>query len=162
MKTVYSIVSPAERSGIIGFKPTRSLISSEGIIFASRRQDTAGLLTRTVSDMMIVLIGIIFQSTHLSRDTIRKLALDLDNTCPNLDLRGVRIGVPSNLSELENIHAAKMTSFESLLTLLETSGAEIVRNVHVSGVQRYEKLSRDERQIMFGTDMKIAINSTLR
>lgn len=49
-ETCYSIVSPAERSGIIGYKPTKDLISSEGMIYASKRNDTVGLLTRTVAD----------------------------------------------------------------------------------------------------------------
>ncbi|EDU46759.1 conserved hypothetical protein [Pyrenophora tritici-repentis Pt-1C-BFP] len=54
-ETCYCIVSPAEKSGIIGFKPTRGLLSSKGLIHASKRLDTVGVLARTVADTQLVL-----------------------------------------------------------------------------------------------------------
>jgi amidase len=35
---------------VVGYKPTRDLITSKGIIYASQTQDTVGVLTRTVED----------------------------------------------------------------------------------------------------------------
>ncbi|KAH7109419.1 amidase signature domain-containing protein [Dendryphion nanum] len=54
-ETVWSITSPAERSGVVGLKPTRGLLSSKGIIPSSLRHDTVGLLTRKVEDAALML-----------------------------------------------------------------------------------------------------------
>ncbi|KAF2026282.1 amidase signature enzyme [Setomelanomma holmii] len=54
-ETCWSVVLPAERSGIVGFKPTRGLIPSEGIAHASLRLDTVGVLARTVRERQIIL-----------------------------------------------------------------------------------------------------------
>jgi hypothetical protein len=59
LQTCYSITSPAEKSGIIGFKLTRGLLSSEEIIHAFKRLDTVGVLTHTVSNDMLLTLGIV-------------------------------------------------------------------------------------------------------
>ncbi len=50
-----SIVCPASICGIVGLKPTVGLISRSGIIPIAASQDTAGPMTRTVSDAAIML-----------------------------------------------------------------------------------------------------------
>ncbi len=45
-----SIICPATRNGIVGIKPTLGLVSRSGIIPIAHSQDTAGPMTRTVSD----------------------------------------------------------------------------------------------------------------
>ncbi|MDQ3321560.1 MAG: amidase [Acidobacteriota bacterium] len=50
-----SIVCPAATTGIVGIKPTLGLISRSGIIPIAHSQDTAGPMTRTVSDAAILL-----------------------------------------------------------------------------------------------------------
>jgi len=50
-----SIVSPSSFNGIVGLKPTVGLVSRSGIIPISRSQDTAGPMTRTVTDAAILL-----------------------------------------------------------------------------------------------------------
>ncbi|MDQ1739506.1 MAG: amidase [Pseudonocardiales bacterium] len=45
-----SIVSPAGVCGVVGFKPTLGRVPGAGIVPISSRQDTAGPMTRTVSD----------------------------------------------------------------------------------------------------------------
>ncbi|QLG72936.1 hypothetical protein HG535_0E00200 [Zygotorulaspora mrakii] len=45
-----SVIDPATRNGIVGFKPTVGLTSRAGIIPESEHQDTAGSLARTVRD----------------------------------------------------------------------------------------------------------------
>ena len=50
-----SILCPSSICGIVGLKPTLGLISRSGIIPISHSQDTAGPMTRTVSDAAIVL-----------------------------------------------------------------------------------------------------------
>jgi amidase len=57
-ETSGSILSPANANGIVGIKPTVGLVSRDGIIPITADQDTAGPLTRTVTDAAI-LLGVI-------------------------------------------------------------------------------------------------------
>ncbi len=50
-----SIVCPASINGLVGLKPTVGLISRSGIIPIAASQDTAGPMTRTVSDAAVML-----------------------------------------------------------------------------------------------------------
>jgi len=54
-ETSGSILSPGTANGVVGIKPTVGLISRDGIIPIVADQDTAGPLTRTVTDAAIVL-----------------------------------------------------------------------------------------------------------
>jgi amidase len=68
-ETCYSIVSPAKRSGVVGYQPTRTLLPSEGIIYASQRQDTVGVLARNVADAMNIVLELAYHSTNHSLQT---------------------------------------------------------------------------------------------
>jgi amidase len=50
-----SIVSPASTCGLVGIKPTLGLVSRSGIIPIAASQDTAGPMTRTVTDAALML-----------------------------------------------------------------------------------------------------------
>lgn len=50
-----SIICPSATCGIVGIKPTLGLVSRSGIIPIAHSQDTAGPMTRTVSDAAILL-----------------------------------------------------------------------------------------------------------
>jgi amidase len=50
-----SVVCPAGNNGIVGIKPTIGLISQSGIIPIAHSQDSAGPMTRTVTDAAIML-----------------------------------------------------------------------------------------------------------
>jgi amidase len=54
-ETSGSILSPANANGIVGIKPTVGLVSRDGIIPITADQDTAGPITRTVTDAAILL-----------------------------------------------------------------------------------------------------------
>ncbi len=54
-ETSGSILSPSGNNHIVGLKPSVGLVSQSGIIPISNTQDTAGPLTRTVTDTAIVL-----------------------------------------------------------------------------------------------------------
>jgi Asp-tRNA(Asn)/Glu-tRNA(Gln) amidotransferase A subunit family amidase len=53
--TVNSIRSPASANSLVGFRPTKGLVSTAGIVPVSFTQDEAGPLTRTVADAAIML-----------------------------------------------------------------------------------------------------------
>jgi amidase len=161
MQTCYSTVSPAERSGVIGFKPTRNLIPSEGLIFASERLDTVGLLTRTVTDAARILQEIIFfsdEGDHYRRSSLRQ---GLTQAYSATYLSGLRIGIPSNLAELRNVHPAKQYAFRKALYLLEAAGADIVQGVDIAGAAEFETLDVAAKNVLLDTDMKLAIDKYL-
>src|SRR5688572_13761200 len=54
-ETSGSILSPASANGLVGIKPTVGLVSRDGIIPITADQDTAGPITRTVTDAAILL-----------------------------------------------------------------------------------------------------------
>jgi amidase len=50
-----SIVCPSGANGIVGIKPTLGLVSRSGVVPISAQQDTAGPMTRNVTDAAVVL-----------------------------------------------------------------------------------------------------------
>ena len=50
-----SVLAPASINGLVGMKPTVGLVSSEGIVPISSRQDTAGPMTRSIADAATLL-----------------------------------------------------------------------------------------------------------
>src|SRR5213596_1624184 len=50
-----SIVCPSSANGIVGIKPTLGLVSRAGVVPIAHSQDTAGPMTRTVTDAAIML-----------------------------------------------------------------------------------------------------------
>jgi amidase len=97
-ETSGSILSPAGANGIVGIKPTVGLVSRTGIIPITADQDTAGPMTRTVTDAAIVL-GVI--SGYDPEDPATEACL-VEGNCYSdyiqfLDkkaLKGARIAVP--------------------------------------------------------------------
>lgn len=49
------MISPAQRSAVIGMKPTAGMISRYGVYISSDSQDTVGILARSVKDTALVL-----------------------------------------------------------------------------------------------------------
>lgn len=170
-ESCYSIVSPAEKSGVVGYKPTRDLIPSDGIIYASRKQDTVGVLTRTVEDAMHVISTLVSES--MICNPLRSLPRNIDAVkfldefsnacCPGkMDLTGLRIGVPMDLFNFDTMPQCKLKAFDQTLSQLKAKGAKIATDIDVVGAREFEALSQAEKQIVLDTDMKIAINAYLK
>jgi amidase len=159
LQTCYSIVSPAEKSGIVGFKPTRNVISSEGLIHASKRLDTVGLLTRSVNDARLMLREIIRWNEHHTAESKVKL-LGQISPCSTSDLKGMRIGIPSHI-HIPSLPDPKLTAFTTALSALKQAGATIIHNIPVPGHKTYTSLSPAQKSILQDTDMKLAIESYL-
>jgi len=58
-ETSGSIISPSFTNSVVGLKPTRGLISRAGIIPLAESFDTAGPMTRTVTDAAVMLGGMV-------------------------------------------------------------------------------------------------------
>lgn len=89
--TAGSIRIPAAASGVVGLKPTYGLVSRAGITPLSWSFDTAGALTRNVTDAAIVLQAI---AGHDSADPASTTAPAVDYTADiNSGIDGIRLGV---------------------------------------------------------------------
>lgn len=90
-----SIVCPSSSCGLVGLKPTVGLVSRSGIIPISHTQDTAGPMTRTVTDAAI-LLGAMTGIDSLDAVTARshgRVHADYTTFLDPNGLRGARIGV---------------------------------------------------------------------
>ena len=118
-----SIVCPAGNNGIVGLKPTIGLISQAGIIPIAHSQDSAGPMTRTVTDAAIML--------NVMRSPFGPVAgqpLPADYTAfLNPSLAGLRIGIERRQFDpayfaLEPINA----EVEKAISAMADAGATIV------------------------------------
>ncbi|HEY0427985.1 MAG TPA: amidase [Pyrinomonadaceae bacterium] len=89
-----SILCPASTCGIVGIKPTLGLVSRSGVIPIAHSQDTAGPMTRTVSDAAI-LLGVMAGFDKSDQITAQgaKTVTDYTRFLQKDGLRGMRIGV---------------------------------------------------------------------
>jgi amidase len=90
-----SIVCPSSANGVVGIKPTVGLVSRAGIIPISHSQDTAGPMTRTVTDaaiLLTILAGYDARDEATSQVRTRR-AEDYTQALDRNGLRGARIGV---------------------------------------------------------------------
>jgi amidase len=97
-ETSGSILSPASANGVVGIKPTVGLVSRDGIIPITADQDTAGPITRTVTDAAI-LFGVL--AGYDPSDAATEACLEPGNCFEDYTrflnrkaLRGARIAVP--------------------------------------------------------------------
>ena len=119
-----SITCPAAVNGIVGFKPTVGLVSRTGIVPISHSQDTAGPMTRTVTEAAIVLTAI------AGTDPADPATAEADRHRTDYraalnagSLRGTRIGVARFLT---GYHAGTDAVFEAQLQELRDAGAILV------------------------------------
>jgi amidase len=88
-----SIVCPSGANGLVGLKPTLGRVSRTGIVPISAAQDTAGPMTRNVTDTAVLLAAI--QGADPADPPTREAANPADYTrfLNATALRGARIGV---------------------------------------------------------------------
>jgi amidase len=94
-ETSGSIVNPASQNSLCGFKPSLGLLSRDRIVPITVKMDTAGPITRNVTDLAILLTAMADVDPN-DPETARAAALSgadfteyLDQTC----LQGRRVGV---------------------------------------------------------------------
>src|SRR5687768_12015036 len=97
-ETSGSILNPANQNMLAGIKPTVGRISRYGIIPITADQDTAGPMTRTVTDAAI-LLGVLEGSSPDPNDEATKTCTappgrDYRQFLKNDGLKGARIGIP--------------------------------------------------------------------
>ncbi|MCI0432831.1 MAG: amidase, partial [Gemmatimonadetes bacterium] len=127
--TGQSTRSPASANGLVGLRPTRGLISRNGIMPLSPTQDEAGPITRTVEDaarMLDVMAGYdpadpitAFSAGHIPRTYTA--------TLDRRGLAGARIGLLTDVVGQEAVHAPVNHVIEQAVKTMTAMGATIVR-----------------------------------
>lgn len=122
-----SIICPASANGLVGLKPTVGLVSRTGIIPISHTQDTAGPMTRTVTDAAVLLTAMQGYDNNDSAMEKKKPQNFTDYLNKN-GLQGKTIGV---LSSAFNLHNKAQPLFEKALKDIESQGATLVKDLEI-------------------------------
>ena len=117
-----SIRQPAALCGIVGLKPTYGAVSRYGMIAFASSLDQAGPLTRDVTDCALLFGAMVGQDPCDSTSLHFPEPIGLPTAT---DLRGLRLGVPEELSG-EGIEEGVLETFRASLDLARELGAEIV------------------------------------
>jgi amidase len=152
-----SIVCPANNCGLVGVKPTVGLVSRSGIIPISASQDTAGPMTRTVTDAAWLLAAISGSDPRdpATKDADAHLLPDPSTFLKTDALRGARVGVVRQ--SLTGYHAKTDALFEQALETLKTLGAVLVDPADIPHIDDYGK---DESTVLH-YEFKQGINDYL-
>ena len=118
-----SIRQPAALCGIVGLKPTYGAVSRYGMIAFASSLDQAGPLARNVTDAALLFSRMIGKDPCDSTS----LAFPGEIALPSAeDLRGIRLGVPEELTGSEGgVEPGVRENFEAILKLAEGLGATI-------------------------------------
>ncbi|KAI1322443.1 amidase signature enzyme [Xylariaceae sp. FL0255] len=135
-----SVILPAERSALVGLKPTLGLVLRSGVVPETRPQDTVGVLGRSVRDTALVLDAISgvdqrdeFTKAQEGNTPSRKYAQAVST---RKTLRGARFGIPWDSLWAHNSPEQNNQLLE-ILELLHARGAEIVNGTEL---ENYEVL----------------------
>jgi amidase len=120
-----SITSPSSCNALVGLKPTVGALSRDGIVPISFTQDTPGPMCRTVRDaaLMFAAMAGVDARDAATRASARRLQVSALEKIDMRSLRGVRLGVASNLVSSQR---GVLKLFEAAQAALKGLGAEIV------------------------------------
>jgi aspartyl-tRNA(Asn)/glutamyl-tRNA(Gln) amidotransferase subunit A len=116
-----SIRQPAALCGIVGLKPTYGAVSRYGMIAFASSLDQAGPFARDVTDAALLLRHMVGHDACDSTSLAFPEPIELPQ---GVDLRGLRLGVPQELTG-EGIESGVREAFESTLALAEQLGASV-------------------------------------
>jgi amidase len=120
-----SITSPCSYNGLVGLKPTIGLVSRAGVIPIAHSQDTAGPMTRTVTDTAILLGALtgVDPRDLATEESSGKYHSDYTQFLDPHGLRGMRIGVARQFFDLQ---PGASTIADAALEVLKNCGAILV------------------------------------
>ncbi|WKN41710.1 amidase [Tunicatimonas pelagia] len=120
-----SIVCPSQANGIVGIKPTVGLVSRSGIIPISHSQDTAGPMTRTVTDAAILLSALTGTDARdpITQESEGKVYQDYTQFLDADGLQGKRIGVGRSYF---GFHEVVDKRLEAALAAMKEQGATLI------------------------------------
>ena len=123
-ETSGSILSPSSANSLVGMKPTIGNISRSGIIPISSTLDTAGPMTRSIIDNIIVYNAI---NGYDSEDIYSKESRDIDiEKVLNFDSSKVRLGYYKNFYENDSLYKKAVDHIkESNITAIEIKSPRV-------------------------------------
>ena len=123
-----SIVCPSGANGIVGIKPTLGLWSRAGVVPISADQDTAGPMTRNVTDAAVVLGAVagIDPNDPATADQAGHAFSDYTQFLDGNALQGARIGVWREGTYDPTVSPEVDAIMNSTVATLEAQGATIV------------------------------------
>jgi amidase len=126
-----SIISPSSTCGIVGLKPTVGLISRSGIIPIAHSQDTAGPMTRTVTDAAILLGALtgIDERDNATKASGKKSFTNYTQFLNPDGLKGARIGVARKYF---GFHDGVDAVMKDAIDVMKTAGATIIDPADIS------------------------------
>ncbi|WP_298218187.1 amidase family protein [Halothiobacillus sp.] len=126
--TVNSIRSPASATALVGFRPTRGLLSRDGIIPVSETQDAIGPITRTVADaaLMLAVMKGVDPNDPATEASAGKSPKDYLSSLDANGLKGARIGVIKTMFGTEKIHDEVNAVMSKSIETMKTAGATII------------------------------------
>ncbi len=151
-----SIVSPASICGLVGIKPTVGLVSRAGIVPIAHSQDSAGPMTRSVTDAAILLgamtgVDARDAATAGSRGNAKT---DYTRFLDPAGLKGARIGVARDFfgtnDRLDRV-------VEEAIAAMKNAGAVVIDPVKIA---HHDKLS-DAELVVLLYEFKADLNAYL-
>lgn len=120
-----SIVCPSSADGLVGIKPTLGLVSRFGIVPIAHSQDTAGPMTRTMTDAAILLGALtgVDPRDPFTKNSEGKALTDYTKFLDPNGLRGARIGVARKFF---GFHERVDKVMEDAIGVMKRLGATIV------------------------------------
>ncbi|ARB27209.1 amidase [Pseudomonas tolaasii] len=126
-ETSGSIIVPAALNGVVGLKPSVGLLNRNGIIPASRRQDTPGPMARSVYDVALMLNALAGGDAQDPYSLGAPSCVDYVSWLVPAALKGKRIGYPETFAENgEKQPVVNSARFTEVLTVLRGQGAVLV------------------------------------
>ena len=155
--TGQSIRSPASAGSLVGLRPTRGLVSRDGIIPLSTTQDAAGPITRTVEDAARMLDAIAGYDPNdpITAFSHEKIPESYTHSLDHDGLAGARIGVLVDFFGTDAVHEEVNAVTEAAIDQMAALGATMIR----MSIPDLDELTRGLAVSSFET--KIAFNAYL-
>jgi amidase len=147
-----SVTCPASVNGVVGIKPSVGLVSRTGIVPISHTQDTAGPMTRNVTDAAILLAAMAGPDPQDPATQHAGAAVELgDAGAPDAEgLRGRRIGV---LRSALGYHEGVEALLRRAIAALQAAGARVVDDLELTPYDGFDDDSYDVLLYEFKHDL---------
>ena len=154
-----SVTSPAAAACLVGIKPTVGLVSRSGIVPIAHSQDTAGPMTRTVTDAAILLGALtgVDARDGASAKSAGKAQTDYTKYLDPNGLKGARIGVARE----KYMGYSKPTDalIASAIDVMKSQGATIVDPANIATARHLDADEYDLLLYEFKADLDSYLGS---